>query len=200
MKLRVGRTILIGMAFLSISAFWQMYDNIIPLILEQTFGLKETITGVIMAMDNVLALFLLPILGGLSDKVNTAWGKRTPFIVGGTILAILFMMMLPVSERVEDLTVFIVCLFGTLIAMGLYRSPAVALMPDLTPNKLRSKANAIINLMGAVGGLYALAMITVLIGNKKDPSYMPLFTSISAFMAVAVVILVFTINENKLKR
>ena len=200
MKLRVGRTILIGLAFLSISAFWQMYDNIIPLILEQTFGLKETITGVIMAMDNVLALFLLPILGGLSDKVNTAWGKRTPFIVGGTILAILFMMMLPVSERVEDLTVFIVCLFGTLIAMGLYRSPAVALMPDLTPNKLRSKANAIINLMGAVGGLYALAMITVLIGNKKDPSYMPLFTSISAFMAVAVVILVFTINENKLKR
>lgn len=200
MKLRVGRTILIGVAFLSISAFWQMYDNIIPLILEQTFGLKETITGVIMAMDNVLALFLLPILGSLSDKVNTAWGKRTPFIVGGTILAILFMMMLPVSERVEDLTVFIVCLFGTLIAMGLYRSPAVALMPDLTPNKLRSKANAIINLMGAVGGLYALAMITVLIGNKKDPSYMPLFTSISAFMAVAVVILVFTINENKLKR
>ena len=167
MKLKVGRTILIGMAFLSISAFWQMYDNIIPLILEQTFGLKETITGVIMAMDNVLALFLLPILGGLSDKVNTVWGKRTPFIVGGTILAILFMMMLPVSERVEDLTVFIVCLFGTLIAMGLYRSPAVALMPDLTPNKLRSKANAIINLMGAVGGLYALAMLTVLIGNKK---------------------------------
>jgi Na+/melibiose symporter-like transporter len=93
MKLKVGRTILIGMAFLSISAFWQMYDNIIPLILEQTFGLRETITGVIMAMDNVLALFLLPLLGSLSDKVNTAWGKRTPFIVGGTILAILFMMM-----------------------------------------------------------------------------------------------------------
>ena len=110
MKLKVGRTILIGLAFLSISAFWQMYDNIIPLILEQTFDLGETITGVIMAMDNVLALFLLPILGSLSDKVNTSWGKRTPFIVGGTILAVLFMMMLPVSERVEDLTVFIVCL------------------------------------------------------------------------------------------
>ena len=199
MKLKVGRTILIGMAFLSISAFWQMYDNIIPLILEQTFDLGETITGVIMAMDNVLALFLLPLLGSLSDKVNTQWGKRTPFIVGGTILAVLFMMMLPVSERAEDLTVFIICLFGTLVAMGLYRSPAVALMPDLTPNKLRSKANAIINLMGAVGGLFALAMITVLIGNKKDPNYMPLFAAIAAFMIIAVFVLVSTINENKLK-
>ena len=201
MKLKVGRTILIGMAFMSISAFWQMYDNIIPLILEQTFNLGETITGVIMAMDNVLALFLLPLLGSLSDKVNSPCGKRTPFIIGGTILAVLFMMMLPVSERVEDLTVFIICLFGTLIAMGLYRSPAVALMPDLTPNKLRSKANAIINLMGAVGGLFALAMISIIIGNTKDPdSYMPLFMSIGTFMVVTVVILVFTINENKLKQ
>lgn len=199
MKLKVGRTILIGMAFLSISAFWQMYDNIIPLILEQTFDLGETITGVIMAMDNVLALFLLPLLGSLSDKVNTPWGKRTPFIVGGTILAVLFMMMLPVADHAKDLKVFIICLFGTLIAMGLYRSPAVALMPDLTPNKLRSKANAVINLMGAVGGLFALAMITVIIGNKQNPDYMPLFMAIAAFMIIAVAILVCTIKENKLK-
>lgn len=199
MKLKIGRTILIGMAFMSISAFWQMYDNIIPLILEQTFKLGETITGVIMAMDNVLALFLLPLLGSLSDKVNTPFGKRTPFIAGGTIMAVIFMMMLPVSERAEDITVFIICLFGTLLAMGLYRSPAVALMPDLTPNSLRSKANAIINLMGAVGGLFALAMISILIGNKKEPNYMPLFMAIAAFMIIALIILVSTINENKLK-
>ncbi len=200
MKLKVGRTILIGMAFLSISAFWQMYDNIIPLILKNSFELGETVTGVIMAMDNVLALFLLPVLGSLSDKVNTPYGKRTPFIVGGTILAILCMMMLPVADNTKDLKLFIICLFGTLIAMGLYRSPAVALMPDLTPNKLRSKANAIINLMGAVGGLYALAMITVIIGNKKNPNYMPLFMAIAAFMAVSILILIFTIKENKLKK
>lgn len=199
MKLNVKRTILIGMAFLSISAFWQMYDNIIPLILKNSFGMGETITGVIMAMDNVLALFLLPLLGSLSDKVNTPWGKRTPFIVGGTILAVLFMMMLPVADNAKDLSVFIICLFGTLLAMGLYRSPAVALMPDLTPNKLRSKANAIINLMGAVGGLFALAMITVIIGNRKNPNYMPLFSAIAIFMIVAVLILIFTINENKIK-
>ncbi len=199
MKLSVKRTILIGMAFLSISAFWQMYDNIIPLILKNSFGMGETITGVIMAMDNVLALFLLPLLGSLSDKVNTPWGKRTPFIVGGTILAVLFMMMLPVADNAKDLSVFIICLFGTLVAMGLYRSPAVALMPDLTPNKLRSKANAIINLMGAVGGLFALAMITVIIGNKKNPNYMPLFSAIAVFMVVSILILIFTINENKVK-
>lgn len=199
MKLNVKRTILIGMAFLSISAFWQMYDNIIPLILKNSFGMGETITGVIMAMDNVLALFLLPLLGSLSDKVNTPWGKRTPFIVGGTILAVLFMMMLPVADNAKDLSVFIICLFGTLLAMGLYRSPAVALMPDLTPNKLRSKANAIINLMGAVGGLFALAMITVIIGNKKNPNYMPLFSAIAIFMVVSILILIFTISENKIK-
>lgn len=199
MKLKVGRTILIGMAFLSISAFWQMYDNIIPLILKNSFGMGETITGVIMAMDNVLALFLLPLLGSLSDKVNTKYGKRTPFIVVGTILAVLFMMMLPVADNAKDLKVFIICLFGALLAMGLYRSPAVALMPDLTPNKLRSKANAIINLMGAVGGLYALAMITVIIGNKKNPNYMSLFMAIAACMIVAVLILIFTINENSMK-
>lgn len=107
--------------------------------------------------------------------------------------------MLPVAEHAKDLKVFIICLFGTLIAMGLYRSPAVALMPDLTPNKLRSKANAVINLMGAVGGLFALAMITVIIGNKQNPDYMPLFMAIAAFMIIAVAILVCTIKENKLK-
>ena len=83
MKLNYRRTFLIGLAFLSISAFWQMYDNIIPLMLQGTFGLGETVTGFIMAADNVLALFLLPIFGSLSDRVDTPLGKRMPFIVGG---------------------------------------------------------------------------------------------------------------------
>ena len=89
MKLNYKRTLLIGLAFLSISAFWQMYDNIIPLILKNTFHMKETMTGVIMAGDNVLALFLLPIFGALSDKVDTKIGKRMPFILGGTALAVI---------------------------------------------------------------------------------------------------------------
>lgn len=199
-KLNYKRTFFIGLAFLSISAFWQMYDNIIPLILQNTFHLKETVTGALMAMDNVLALFLLPVFGSLSDRVNTPLGKRTPFILGGTVLAVVFMMMLPIADKGENLVLFLIALFATLVSLGLYRSPAVALMPDLTPNRLRSRANAVINLMGAVGGVYALIMIRFLVGEGKRPSYLPLFASIAALMAVAVGVLLITIRENKLRK
>ena len=200
MKLNYKRTFLIGLAFLSISAFWQMYDNIIPLILQGTFGLGETITGVIMAADNVLALFLLPIFGSLSDKVDTRMGKRMPFITCGTVLAVVFLMLLSVADRTVNLTLFVGSLFILLISMGLYRSPAVALMPDLTPNKLRSKGNAIINLMGAVGGVYTLIMVKLLVGKGDHPDYMPLFISVAALMVIAVGVLAITINEKKVKK
>lgn len=200
MKLNYKRTFLIGLAFLSISAFWGMYDNIIPLILQNTFGLGETITGVLMATDNVLALFLLPVFGTLSDKVDTRYGKRMPFIVGGTILAVIFLMLLPVADRSVNLVMFVAALFALLVSMGLYRSPAVALMPDLTPNKLRSKGNAVINLMGAVGGVYTLIMIKLLVGNGDRPDYQPLFISVAALMIIAVAVLFFTIKEEKVKK
>lgn len=199
MKLNYKRTFLIGLAFLSISAMWQMYDNIIPLILQNTFGLGETITGVIMAADNVLALFLLPIFGALSDKIDTKAGKRMPFIVGGTVLAVFFLMMLPFADRAVNLVLFVTALFALLVSMGLYRSPAVALMPDLTPNKLRSKGNAVINLMGAVGGVYTLIMIKLLVGKGDRPDYMPLFISLAALMIIAVGVLAITIKEKKVK-
>ena len=138
MKLNYKRTFFIGMAFLSICAFWQMYDNIIPLMLQQTFHLNETITGAIMALDNVLAVFLLPILGTISDKVDTPMGKRTPFIIVGTLLASVLLYLVGLANKRASLGFFIVMLFLLLIAMGLYRSPAVALMPDLTPKPLRS--------------------------------------------------------------
>ena len=99
MKLNYKRTLLIGLAFLSISAFWQMYDNIIPLILQNTFHLNESLIGGIMALDNVIAVFLLPIIGNLSDKVDTSLGKRTPFIIGGTIAAVFLMMLLPFADH-----------------------------------------------------------------------------------------------------
>ena len=85
-KLNYKRTFLIGLAFLSICSFWQMYDNIIPLILQNTYHLGETMTGAVMALDNVLAIFLLPVFGALSDKVHTKLGRRMPFIVAGTYL------------------------------------------------------------------------------------------------------------------
>lgn len=200
MKLNNKRTTLIGLAFLSISAFWQMYDNVIPLILKNTFGMGETITGAIMAADNVLALFLLPIFGALSDKVNTRIGKRMPFILSGTAFAFLFLLMLPFADNTRNITLFVVGLFVLLISMGTYRSPAVALMPDLTPKPLRSKANAIINLMGAVGGVYTLIMIKVLVGKGETPNYYPLFLSIGLLMVVCVGILFLTIKENKLRK
>ncbi len=199
MKLNYKRTVLIGLAFLSICAFWQMYDSIIPLILQNTFGIGETLTGAIMAADNVLAIFLLPLFGALSDKADTRFGKRMPFIVTGTVLAVIFLLLLPVADRKVNVVLFIVFLFALLVSMGLYRSPAVALMPDLTPNKLRSKGNAIINLMGAVGGVYTLIMIKLLVGKGDRPDYMPLFVSVAALMAVSVGILAITISEKKVR-
>ena len=209
-KLNYKRTFLIGLAFLSICSFWQMYDNIIPLILQNTYHLGETMTGAVMALDNVLAIFLLPVFGMLSDKVHTKLGRRMPFIVAGTILAVIFMMLLPMIDNAEkarwstgesfsNQVIFLAVLFFTLVSVGLYRSPAVALMPDVTPNHLRSRANAVINLMGAVGGVYALIMIKVLVGKGETPDYLPLFASIAAVMAIAVGILVITIRENKLR-
>lgn len=198
MKLNYKRTFFVGMAFLSISAFWQMYDNIIPLILQNTFHLNETIIGAIMAMDNVLAVFLLPLIGTLSDKVDTKMGKRTPFIVGGTFAAAVCMMLLPLADHYKMLGLFIVALALTLIAMAMYRSPAVALMPDLTPKPLRSSANAVINLMGAVGAIYALILIRLLVKKEEHPSYLPVFLGVVGIMVLAVIILVATINEKKI--
>ena len=199
MRLNYKRTFFVGLAFLSICAFWQLYDNIIPLMLKNTFGLGETVTGVLMAMDNVLALFLLPLFGAFSDRVNTPLGKRTPFIIVGTVVAVTFMIFIPIADSQGNMILFLISLGIVLVAMGSYRSPAVALMPDLTPKPLRSKANAVINLMGAVGGVFALGMIKLLV-SEKQPNYMPVFLSVIAIMILAVVILLFTIKEKKLTR
>lgn len=198
MKLNYKRTFFVGLAFLSISAFWQMYDSIVPLILQNTFHLNESVIGAIMAIDNVLAVFLLPIIGTLSDKVDTKWGKRTPFIVLGTITAVVLMMLLPYADKQRMLGLFVVALALTLIAMAMYRSPAVALMPDLTPKPLRSGANAVINLMGAVGGIYSLGLIRFLVKEEDNPSYLPVFIGVALIMIVAVIVLVMTTNEKKI--
>jgi MFS family permease len=198
MKLNYKRTLLISLAFMSICAFWQLYDTIIPLILQNTFKFGETVTGTVMAMDNVLAIFLLPIFGAYSDRVSTRLGKRTPFILIGTITAVILMLVLPMADLAENRIVFIGALLLLLIAMGSYRSPAVALMPDVTPKPLRSKANAVINLMGAVGGVFSLVMIKVMIKQVDKPNYFPVFLAVAALMVVAVAALVSTVRENKI--
>ena len=233
MKLNTKRTVLVGLAFLSISAFWQMYDSVVPLILANNFDLDESLTGMIMAADNILALFLLPLFGGLSDKVNTPIGRRMPFILGGTAIAAVLMNILPqlannyfkISvrnsagdlEHLPFLIGFVVVLGLLLVAMGTYRSPAVALMPDVTPKPLRSKGNAIINLMGAVGGIIYLAIAALLYSNANIEAffkigtipgadgnpvavvdYTTLFAVVSGIMVTAIVVLFITIKESKL--
>ncbi len=199
MKLDSKRTILIGFAFLSISAFWQMYDNIIPLILKYFFEIGDALSGFIMALDNVFALIMLPLFGAFSDRVSTNRGKRTPFILVGTILAVIFMMVLPIAANIRNLPLFIVMLLLTLMAMGVYRSPAVSLMPDVTPKPLRSKGNALINLMGAVGVIIVLGLTMVLSGEKGNntPNYIPLFATVGGIMILALVILLTAVDENK---
>jgi Na+/melibiose symporter-like transporter len=196
MKLNYRRTFFIGLAFMSICAFWQLYDGIIPLMLENTFGLGETVTGVIMALDNILALFMLPLFGALSDKIKTPFGRRIPFIAAGTFLSVIFMIFIPIANERANFILFFVSLGTVLLSMGVYRSPAVALMPDLTPKHQRSKANAVINLMGALGGVYALIMIKLTVG--EDNNYFTVYLTIAALMVVAVVLLILTVNEKKL--
>ncbi|MDR2931252.1 MAG: MFS transporter [Propionibacteriaceae bacterium] len=205
MKLNTRRTILVGFAFLSICAFWQMYNSVIPLILTDTFHLPETWSGVIMAADNVLALFLLPLFGAISDRSRSRWGRRRPFILFGTLAAVALMLVLPLLDdsyaaqpSTSRLVGFIVVLGLLLIAMGTYRSPAVALMPDVTPKPLRTKGNAVINLMGAIGGVLYLVVASVLYHNKGTVghvSYFLLFAVVAGIMLVSVCVVMGTINE-----
>ncbi len=211
MKLNYKRTFLVGFAFLSICAFWQMYDAIVPLILTGTFKLNESVSGFLMSLDNIVALFLLPIFGSISDKIKpTKLGKRTPFILFGTIAAVILLEMLPIFDNKYAaapakglLIAFVVCLGLVILSMGTYRSPAVALMPDVTPKPLRSMANAIINLMGAVGGILYLIITAVMYPKSKTEglehvNYQPLFLIVGGIMLISVGLLLITINENKL--
>ncbi len=208
MKLNARRTILVGFAFLSISAFWQMYNNVIPLVLTNTFHLNETWSGVIMAADNVLGLFLLPLFGAISDRCRSRLGRRRPFLLGGTVAAAVLMLILPLIDNSYAAVpntakmVGFICVLGLLlIAMGTYRSPAVALMPDVTPKPLRSKGNAVINLMGAVGGVLYLVITSVLYHDDTPGhvNYFMLFAIVAGIMLIATFIVTGTIHERKLQ-
>ena len=208
MKLNNKRTILIGLAFMSILAFWQFYDQVIPYILENIFGQTTLRTNAIMAIDNVLAIFMLPLFGAISDRTHTRLGRRTPYILYGTIAACILMVLLALFEKAVSFPGFFVCLLLLLITMSIYRSPAVAYMPDVTPKPLRSKGNAIINLVGYIGGIFATVMMMVLLRSEKaadgtttytgNQSFVPIFLVIAGFMLATVLIMVLSLNENKL--
>ena len=283
MKLNYKRTILVGFAFFLISAFWQAYDATIPVILTNKFGMSQAWSGVIMALDNILAVFMLPVFGALSDKCTSWRGKRTPFISFGTIIAAVALVALSfvdnaqltnicavseiddtkalttIYETQKDNTLltpegeqfvlseiysleefaeirsdyidaetgespytnyvaparqayaaertaqnpkalicFVVLLLVILVAMATFRSPAVALMPDVTPKPLRSKANAIINLMGTAGGILVLVLGMVFATSSvrnQLMSYNVYYSVIAGIMLISLVIFRLTVKE-----
>lgn len=287
MKLNYKRIILVGFAFFLIQAFWQAYDNTIPMILTNKFGMSQAWSGAIMALDNVLALFMLPLFGAISDKHQSKWGRRTPFIVVGTLIAAVMLIALSfvdnaqlhhisdvaaiddpaaletIYDREADETLltpggqkfvlsrqftkeeftqirsqitvdgaavtnpdytnyvmparqacawdatakspvtlvfFIALLLVILVSMSVFRSPAVALMPDVTLKPLRSKANAVINLMGSAGGILVLVLGMVFATSavrNSLMSYTGYFAVIAAIMLAALVVFMLTVRENE---
>ena len=292
MKLNYKRTVFVGFAFFLICAFWQVYDVTIAMTLTSKFGLSQTASGIVMALDNILALFMLPLFGGISDRHKGKSGRRTPFVRTGTILAVAFLMILSLAdnaqlakiqdyskvndpatmERIYDeqkdavlttpegvefkladlytreefsqlttdskateinsfgrevevnlytryvvparqactaavtdanpqiLIVFLGILLCLLISMATFRTPAVALMPDVTIKPLRSKANAVINLMGNAGGIIVLGIGSVLAISKVKNAYMSytgVFAVVGGIMLVALAIFLWKVKEPK---
>jgi MFS family permease len=195
MKLDYKRVALVGFAFLLIQSFWQAYDAIVPLILVNKYGMNQTFSGVVMALDNALAVFMLPLFGAISDRYNSIHGRRTPFIFVGTILAVIFFITM---SLVNNLWLFIFLLLLTLISMAIFRSPAVALMPDITVKPYRSKANAIINLMGTIGGITVLGLGALFkTGVKGKTDFTAYIIAVGAVMIIALIIFISTVKENK---
>lgn len=257
MKLNYKRVVLVGMAFFLISAFWQAYDAIVPLILTNHFGLPQSVSGAVMSIDNVLAVFMLPIFGALSDKVSTKIGKRTPFILVGTLVAVVAFVGLTlvdnwqlasvivtdipdldaakvlleetlketkdpemikalsaqieqavaeISQKTLEITLanplpfvgFIATLLVVLVAMATFRSPAVALMPDVTVKPLRSKANAIINLTGTAGGIIVLGLGALFATAKNHyMQYTWYVVAVVSVMLVGLIVFLLTVREPK---
>ena len=203
MKINYKNTFLVGLAFFSVSIFWQLYDFYIPLILKNTFLINDFASGFIMSADNVVALFLLPVFGMISDRTHTRIGRRKPYIIFGTLTAAVTMLAIPYAAHEQRLILFMVALGLVLIFMATYRSPAVALMPDITPKPLRSKGNAVINLMGAVGGAVFLLINMFLAPdttNSETADYWPVFILTAAVMVVAMLVVILTVNEPKLAK
>ncbi|MBQ2892766.1 MAG: MFS transporter [Oscillospiraceae bacterium] len=294
MKLNNKRTIFVGFAFFLILAFWQAYDTIVPLILTNKFGMSQFWSGAIMALDNILALFLLPLFGTLSDKHKGKSGRRTPFIRFGTIAAVILLVALTfadtaqlkqinavatvddpaaleliydtqadrelvrpnkkaatlqeetfklsdelsredfvairstvtedgkettnpdyvnfivparqayvwqiTSQSPQPLILFVGILLLLLLAMATFRSPAVALMPDVTIKPLRSKANAIINLMGYIGGIFVMVLGMIFATGATENymmSYTGYFCAVAGLMLVALCIFLWKVREPK---
>lgn len=308
MKLNYWKTLKVGLAFAIIMVFWTAYDYVVPLLLEHAYGLPNSIRGLVMGLDNLLSLFLLPVFGRISDKTHTKWGRRTPFIVVGTLVSVVLMIFVPISansqlkdgealraeitatdspdysytdaagktynaeqiytmlfntgfdnadycdhdflkqggindlqdyleialnpkdadgetteaysryvetginsyasDQVYDkltknnttsLIIYMIILFFVLVAMATFRSPAVALMPDVTPKPLRSQANAMINLAGGAGGAVAFLIYTITL-LINPTGFIAIFVAVAASMVIMLALFLWLVKEPKMVR
>lgn len=216
LKLNYKRTFIIGFTFFGILMLWQVYNTYCPTILSELLTKQigkddvtqvQWIVGIIMAMDNVLALFMLPLFGFLSDKTHSKIGKRMPYIIVGTILSSVALMLIPFAFAMNSLAGVIIVMALVLIFMNAYRNPAVSLMPDITPKPLRAKANGIINLVGYLGAIIAGALALWITPKNyfmsdgthyQDPLIYVPFAISCALMIITLAVLFFAINENKI--
>ena len=196
-SLDMRRTLLVTLPFAGALAFWQAYDGIIPLILRDTFHLGDTLAGAVMALDNVCALFLLPFFGSISDRCHSRLGRRTPFILVGSLLAALLIPLLAVADQMRSLPFFFTVLCLLLVVLSSYRSPCVALMPDVTPRPIRAKADAFNSLMAAASGVVILISISLAVPDVEHPNYMPVFLIISAIIILCTVLFAVFFREKK---
>ena len=228
MKLNVKRTCQIGFAFFGILLLWQVYDSWCPTFLTDLFAHRmygltsaelkasapdkilnvQWLVGIIMACDNLAALILLPIFGNLSDRTKTPIGKRMPYILVGTFVAAVAFPFIPLFFHQNKMAGMIIMMGIVLIFMMMYRNPAVALMPDITPKPLRAKANGIINIMGYLGGGFATILgvflklsdyINVTDRSSKMWIIEIPFIVASVLMVISALVLFFTVKENKIE-
>ncbi len=229
MKLNKKRTCLIGFAFFGILLLWQVYDSWCPTFLTDIFARRmyglssaelkasdpskilnvQWIVGIIMACDNLAALILLPIFGNLSDKTKSPIGKRMPYILTGTFVSAIAFPFIPLFFHRNNIVGMVIVMAIVLMFMMMYRNPAVALMPDITPKPLRAKANGIINIMGYLGGAAATVLgiflklsdyINATDEARKVWTIEIPFIIASILMVISALVLFFSIKENKLAK
>jgi maltose/moltooligosaccharide transporter len=190
MKLNYGKTFLLGFGFFGVSVIWGVYNAFVPVMLQDRFGLAPAVIGFFMTLDNIAALFIQPAVGAWSDRLRSPLGRRMPFILIGAPLGALAFGWIPLAGV---LPLFVAGTTTLLLSMALWRTPVVALMPDITPSPLRSQANGIINFMGGVGAIMAFLVGSML--ARINPAF-PFWMG-SALVLVAAALVVVFIREPK---
>jgi len=183
-KFNYGKLFLIGFGFFGVSVLWSLYNTYVPILLEQKFALDSAAIGFFLSLDNIAALFIQPPVGAWSDRVRTKLGRRLPFILVGAPIAAVAFGLVPLAD---SLPVFVACTVTTILSMAFWRTPVVALMPDVTPSRLRSQANGIINFMGGLGLVLGTSIGAVLV--KQNQAYPFWFGSLLVLIAAALVLI-----------